>query len=266
MLKDKIIPVVYGTWGLKGASGRESISLAFRSGYYAVDTASTYGTEDMAFQEITSSVSRKNFKVITKIASKDLKKNNVNKHVDILRRKYNVDYVDVVLLHFPYENQYLDVWAQFLDIKNSGIANKIGIANMQPYHFEKLKSIYSELPDINQIEIHPMKPECKLVKYFKERKITLMAHTALGQMHGSIVNNPVLIRLSKKYSVEIDHLILSWHANRGIVPVVNSSRYDRIKNMASLKYVELESSDINLISSALQYRKFYFESKFAPGY
>ena len=83
-----------------------------------------------------------------------------------------LDYVDLYLIHAPFKKEdRLDQWRALVELKKHGKAKSIGVSNYDIKHIQEIKEAGMELPDANQIELHPWSQKNDLVAYLKEENI-----------------------------------------------------------------------------------------------
>ena len=101
---DVIMPMVgYGTYQIPAAKTRDNVLQALRTGYRLIDTAQYYGNEDgvgAALQE--SGLPRDQVFVTTKVQTSGYLE--TKRGLDESLRRFNNDYFDLVLIHWPTGN------------------------------------------------------------------------------------------------------------------------------------------------------------------
>jgi predicted oxidoreductase len=172
-------------------------------------------------------------------------------------------YLDALLLHRPDPLWQADQVAEaFIWFKEQGLVRQFGVSNMSPFMIEQLKTHY---PDIkfNQLQFslhhsHLLKQEVfyntenqmmvdtGFLPYHNKNNITIQAWGPLDQ--GKFLSEEVkypgvqlqLEELSKKYQATKEAILLSWVRKLpyDIVPILGSTKIDRIK--ASLDYDKIE--------------------------
>ena len=97
----------FGTLTLKGDVTKNSVKQAIKSGYRLIDTAKAYGNEDAVGLGIKNSgIKREELFITTKINFGNFEKEDCEKAVKDSFEKLQVDYIDMVLLHWPFGNTY----------------------------------------------------------------------------------------------------------------------------------------------------------------
>jgi len=71
----------------------------------------------------------------------------------------------------------------------------VGVSNFGIHHLKGLEEAGLPTPSVNQIELHPFLKREDLVKYCKDKGITLMAWAPLARSKKN--DDPDLVRISK---------------------------------------------------------------------
>ena len=75
---------------------------------------------------------------------------------------------------------------------------------------------------INQFEIHPLFTQKKLIRYCLDNGIRPEAYTPTARFDDRLVRLPLLHRIGKKYGKSILQVVLRWHVQNGVIPVVRA--------------------------------------------
>lgn len=181
-------------------------------------------------------------------------------------RNMQIEYVDILLLHWPYPHSFIDIWHRMEYYYKEGLVKAIGVCNFRESHLKELISKAEIKPMINQFEIHPLNAERNLVEYCQLNNIQVEAYCPLGLMNSKIANSQVLLYLAEKYSKSIVQIILRWDIQRGIVPIPKSKSFIRISENCDIFDFELSDEDMDMIYTLDEKFKIYVESLFCPSY
>src|SRR5690349_9814293 len=104
------IPLLgYGTYPLAGEECRRCVLTALELGYRHIDTAQIYDNEKDVGAAITGSgIKRADVFLVTKVGRDNLNKRNFLHSVEESLERLDTDYVDLLLIHWPPEEEYLD--------------------------------------------------------------------------------------------------------------------------------------------------------------
>lgn len=239
------IPVAgFGVYQIPVAQTADLVYQALVDGYRHIDSGVLYNNEAQAAEGIARflkdhpHVTREQVWFTTKITTaqqgyEETKKAILEIAHDI---KKHIGYVDLVLIHSPATNKEkrLATWKALqefqIDPNNGVLAIKsIGVSNFGVTHLQEIFD-WDELlvkPVVNQIELHPWKPQLELRKYLIEHDIVAEAYSPLTQ--GEHLDDPELLELEKKYKVSKIEILLKWSYLQGFVVLAKTSKKDRIK-------------------------------------
>jgi len=234
-------------------------------GYHHLDGAEAYGTEPELGKAIKESgIDRSKFFVTTKCTSVT---ENPQEHLDASLKRLGLSYVDLYLLHSPFnakgDKQVLQkAWAAMEEIAASGKAKSIGVSNYLAEHLDATLETAKIPPAINQIEYHPYLQHGDLVMYHKNKDIKLSAYApqvpVTKASDGPLT--PLLEQLAKKYAVNPGEILLRWVLDQGIVAITTSSKEQRMSDMLRTVTFTLTPREIEQISEtgkSHHYRAFW---------
>lgn len=242
------------------------VRTAVESGFTGFDTAPSYKSETAlgkAINEIAQkySLSRKDFFISDKIDAWQMQDGNgdICRYVYEAINKMNIDYIDLLLIHWPIPEYMDSTWKCFEKLYENGIVKSIGICNLRVRHLEKCIQ-YDIPPQFLQIERHPLRTCRPELEFCKEHGIRVMSYSPICQMDTRLKNSKTLQLLSEKYDKDIGQVILRWHIDTGCIPVFMSKKINRIKGNLDIFDFYLENEEINAISSLNENYKIFLES------
>jgi diketogulonate reductase-like aldo/keto reductase len=158
-------------------------------------------------------------------------------------------HVDLLLMHYPGQPpedeplpegfltteegqaKRLAAWRAMERIKADGQARAVGVSNYARRHLEEIEAAGMQLPEVNQIELHPRLPQTELVEYCHARGIVV---TAYSPLNGADLDSPTLIAIAEKYGVSAASVVLRWLLERGCAVLPMSMTPARVRdNLAS---------------------------------
>lgn len=229
------IPVVgLGVWqSPRGAVTRDAVATALRLGYRHVDTARIYGNEvDVGEGVRTSGVPRSDVFVTTKLWNDDQGFDSALRAFDASMKRLALEYVDLYLIHWPVGDRRKDSWRALERIKSEGRAKHIGVSNYLVPHLDELETYATELPAVNQIEIHPFLQHRDTRAWCKAKNVVVEAYSPLG--NGRFLNHPAIGAIAKRVSRTPAQVLLRWGVQHGLVTLPKSVREPRIAENAAL--------------------------------
>ena len=136
----------FGTSPLTGGLSAETVVAALKAGYRHIDTARKYGTERAVGEALrVAGVPRKDIFLTTKVSHENLRADDFAKSVDDSLAALGVDYVDLLLIHWPNPGVALsETMPALAKAKRQGLARHIGVANFNIALFDQAIALCPE--------------------------------------------------------------------------------------------------------------------------
>ena len=239
-------------FGLYKVTGQQTISAAidtaYQAGYRLFDTAQLYQNEAEVGQALADlRVPREELFVTTKVAEENQGYQRTIASVKDSLHKLQLDYVNLLMIHWPIERAFFDSWQALIDLKKAGLTKSIGVSNFQMIHLQYLATQASELPVVNQIERHPRLNQATLVKFDREHGIVTQAWSPLGR--GTILANPVLKQIGDHHHKSPAQVVLRWHLQSGVAFIPKSVHQARIEQNMDIYDFELTADEMAKIDT-----------------
>lgn len=223
------IPAIgFGTSSL-GDCG-EIVAQALKLGYRHLDTAWKYGTERGVGEGMRASgVPREAIFLCTKVSHEYLHADAFARSVDESLANLGVDYVDLLLVHWPNaEIPLRETMGALAKAKRQGLTRHIGVANFNIALLDEAIGLCPE-PLVNlQAEYHPYLDQSKLLAACRQRGIVFTAYCPLAR--GRIVGDRVLEAIAKRKGRTLAQVALRWLIQQGnIAPIPRSSNPARMR-------------------------------------
>lgn len=254
--------------GISRIVGQESVdtsvSAALEAGYRLFDTAELYANEAELGAALETHMTRLGIKrpevfITTKVQTKDgdaanWAERSVMESLDKLR----IEYIDLVLVHFP-RDRYTgdddafevnkqgrkDVWQKLEELKERGLIKSIGVSNYEVYHLVELLEYAKHIPTVNQFEFHPYFTRQTLVHYCEQNGIFVQAFSSLLWGNKEILNEPVVQQLSNKFGVTPQTILYAFGVCSGVGIIPKSAHPGRIRdNLKKVAAVRLSEEEL----------------------
>ncbi len=206
---NEIPQVGLGLWQVKDeAEFNRAFDAALKAGYRHFDSTQAYDNEQMLGKAWKSSgLKRSDIWITTKIAVEHFGYNHAKTSFDASLEKLQTDYTDLILLHFPVSILRKKSWTALEEIKATGKAKSIGVSNFTIKHLEEMKKYASEMPAVNQVELHLFLQQPELIKYCREHNIAVEAYSPLAHAKAG-ADEPVLQEIAKKHDKSYAQIML----------------------------------------------------------
>lgn len=217
-----------GTFLTQGEECENSVCTAIRNGYRLIDTAEAYGNEEQVRNGIKrSGIDRKELFLVTKVNFRSYEK--TEEVVNQSLKNLQTDYLDMVLLHWPFGNYY-KAWQELEKIYEAGKIRAIGISNFNPDRMIDLISFHKVKPVINQIETHLYCQRIKEHVWEEKYGVAHMAYAPLGQGHlDAMFREETVKKLAIKYGKTVAQILLRFNIQNHVVVIPKSIREEHIR-------------------------------------
>lgn len=244
------IPAIgFGTSGL-GTVRAEHIATALKAGYRHIDTARKYGTEPAVGEGMRASgVPRGEIFVCTKVSHENLHAADFARSVDESLRALSVDYVDLLLVHWPEKNTPLtETMGALARAKREGLTRHIGVANFNIAMLDEAIRLCPEPLITLQVECHPYLDQSKVIAACRARGVVLTAYCPLAR--GRIQGDAILTEIGGRYGKTAAQVALRWLMQQDIIAAIpRSSNATRIAENINVFDFELEEDDMRRIGT-----------------
>ncbi len=263
--KDIKIPKLgFGTWMLEKEEALFSIGKALEVGYRHIDTASIYSNEEEVGSALQkSSVPREEIFLTTKIWKDYLSPEQIQKETQKSLNKLKVDYIDLLLIHWPNPEFSLE---ESLEALENLVREKktlyIGVSNFPSELLLKAKNICPSLIN-NQVEYHPFLSQSKSLKVIQEHQMFLTAYSSLAR--GLIFKSQQINHIAKKYNKTPSQITLRWLIEqKNVLPLFKSKNENHIKENFNIFNFQLEKEDQDKIFRLTNQKQRIVNPPFAP--
>ena len=228
----------------------DAVAHALKLGYRLLDYSAAYGDGKLLQKAISKSgVQREELFITTRVSNRAQFNGRVRKEFMTFLQNMQLDCVDLLQFHWPVTNLYLDTWREMEQLKEEGLVKHLGVANCHQHHLEEIFKVCKYRPEVGQFEIHPLFTQKPLIAYYKQQGIVVEAYTPIARYDDRLVRLPLLKRLEKKYNKTFVQIILRWHVQNGVIPLVRSlNKQHQIENLDIFDF-ELSQEDMAAIDA-----------------
>jgi diketogulonate reductase-like aldo/keto reductase len=222
---------------------------AIMAGYRLIDTAAAYQNEEAVGRAIKrSGIPREEIFVTTKLWIQDAGYENTKKAFAKSLDRLQLDYLDLYLIHQPYNDVY-GSWRAMEELYTQGKVRAIGVSNFQMDRLLDLMINNEVVPAVNQVEVHPFFQQIESTDLMKEYNVQVESWGSLAEAKNNIFQNEVLISIAEKHNKTVAQVILRWLTQRGVVAIPKSVRKERIIENFNIFDFELTSEDMETIAT-----------------
>lgn len=254
----------YGVYQVTKDECERCVLDALKVGYRSIDTAQSYfNEEEVGNALIKSGIPREEIFLTTKVWIEHYGYEEAKASVLESMKKLQVDYLDLCLLHQPFNDIY-GAYRALEDLYDEGKIRAIGISNFYPDRMIDIASFARIKPMVNQIEVHPHNQQIDSKAWHDKYGVQVEAWAPFGEGRGGMFELPELKEIGEKYGKTPAQVILRWHLQRGIVVIPKSTHVERMEENFNVFDFELTNEDMSVIA-ALDKKKSSFFSHTEPG-
>ncbi|HCY7724639.1 TPA: aldo/keto reductase [Staphylococcus aureus] len=248
--KDVKIPVLgFGVFQIPQEQTAEAVKEAIKAGYRHIDTAQSYLNETEVGQGIEASgIDRSELFITTKVWIENVNYEDTIKSIERSLQRLNLDYIDLVLIHQPYNDVY-GSWRALEELKETGKIKAIGVSNFGVDRSVDL-GIHNQIqPQVNQIEINPFHQQEEQVAALQQENVVVEAWAPFAEGKNQLFQNQLSQAIADKYNKSIAQVILRWLVERDIVVLAKSVNPERMAQNLDIFDFELTEEDKQQIAT-----------------
>lgn len=238
-----------GTYSLTGEECYNSITSALNSGVRLIDTAYMYHNEAEIGRAVRdSNVPREEIFITTKLYPNQYA--DPESAIDLALETLDVEYIDLLLLHHPGEND-VKAYKAIEKAVQEGRVRSIGLSNWYIEELEEFLPQITIMPAVVQNEIHPYYQELEVVPYIQSKGIVVEGWYPFGgRGHTSeLLNDETIVEIAENHNVSPAQVILRWNLQRGVIVIPGSSNPDHIQENTEIYDFELTEGEMQLMES-----------------
>lgn len=285
-------PVGLGSFPLQGREMADVVKACIKEGYRLIDTSDDYEGEigiGIAIKELVEEgfCNREDVFLQTKISNNDsyndeplralyfteysplMKRHTVREivreKVATSLREMQTDYIDSLLVHFPYEPYYIDIWKEVITLQKEGVVRYIGVSNFHPNHISKIIEATGVKPSINEIYLSPIGTKESQVQYANDNDILLNTYSPLMDLAYHRFDEGRLDDICRKYQKSYAQIVLRWNIERGSIPLPKTKNPKRLKENFDIFDFSLTKEEVQFINQLNRDYQYLPESKNCPG-
>jgi 2,5-diketo-D-gluconate reductase A len=239
-----------GVYKLEAASAADLVATAIDSGYRRIDTAALYLNEAEVGQGVRqSSVPREEIYVTTKIWHDHHGYDSALQAIDESLSRLDIDYVDMVLIHWPApaQDKFVEAWSAFQHAVEVGKVRGIGVSNFHSMHLDKLLAAGGTVPALNQIELHPGLQQAELRAFDASHGIATEAWSPLAR--GKFNEEAVVTNIARKHGKTPTQVVIRWHIELGNLVIPKTANPARLLENISVFDFVLDAEDMAAIAT-----------------
>lgn len=242
----------FGTFPLRADECKQAVMTAIDVGYRAIDTAQLYQNEQDTGDALRQTgLDRDEFCITTKVLNANYSKDKFIPSVQQSLKALQMDYVDVLLLHWPPADRNIEPSLALLcEAHHKGYAKHIGVSNYTAQMMRDAKQMVDIPICINQVEFHPLLNQDVLLKASVETGIPLAAYCSVAR--GRVFHYNEFVEIGKQYNKTAAQIVQRWILQKGVVVNTMSTKRTNIQANYNIMDFTLSSVDMGIIDQLTQ--------------
>ena len=235
----------FGTYHIPPNETKQTVLNAIEAGYRLIDTAQNYNNETEVGEAIRESgVSREELFITTKISIENYGYDNCKASLSQSLEKLGLDYIDLVLIQYPFSDYY-GAYRALEDLYGEGLIKAIGVSNFQPDRLTDSCLFERKIiPAINQIEANPFNAQFPAQANMEKNGVQMQAYSPFAGGENDIFNNDVLVKIAEKNNKTTAQVMLRWLVERSIVVISKSTNKQKMIENIDIFNFALDDEDM----------------------
>jgi len=190
---------------------------AYMSGYRLFDCAQIYGNEEIVGKALQkANIPRSEIFITTKVWFSEFEGDSVRQSILMSMKKLKIDYLDLVLIHWPYGNTY-HAYRELEKMYEEGLIKSIGVSNYQESQLIDLVHFNRVLPVVNQIKVTLRCQRKQLLQIMSEKGIVVQGYQVFGKEEALPVYEDDKVKdLAIKYKKTVRQIAMRFLIQNGV--------------------------------------------------
>lgn len=238
----------FGVYLIPAGQTVAAVKTALNDGYRLIDTAEYYNNEKEVGQAVReSAIPRNDIFVTTKMppqSSYQEAANRINESLAAL----NIDYIDLMLIHWPGRNN-VDTYRALEDAQKAGKIRSIGLSSFYGSDYQQILDECDVVPVVDQNETHVFRQQKEFQQVLNSHGTELEAWSPFAEGRKNIFKNATLAKIAQKHKKTVAQVILRFLIQRGIIVIPKSIHEKRIAENIDVFDFELDFEDMATIDA-----------------
>lgn len=208
-----------------------------------------YGNEAETGEALKATgISREDLCITTKVHPNNFGEDMFIASVERSLEALQVDWVDVLLLHWPPIDGDVAPSLRLLQAAHDrGLARNVGVSNYTIRMMRDARSIMSAPIVTNQVEFHPLLNQDRLLAGANELGIPLSSYCSVAR--GEVFNHPEFAEIGVAHGKTAAQVALRWIIQKGVSVNTMSTKPDNIRANFDIMDFALSSVDMARIET-----------------
>lgn len=237
----------YGVYQVDPAECVRCVKDAIDAGYRSIDTAQAYYNEEGVGQAVKASgVPREELFITTKVWISNGGYEKAKASIDESLNKLQMDYIDLLLIHQPF-NDYYGTWRAMEEAYKAGKLRAIGVSNFFPDRLVDLCKFVEIRPMVNQVETHAFFQQAAAHEIMKKYGVVHESWGPFAEGKKDFFTHPVLSKIAAKHGKTVAQVALRFLLQSDVVVIPKSTHKERMVENLQVFDFQLDAEDMAAI-------------------
>lgn len=234
-----------GVYNVDSRDTQRVVEDAIAEGYRSIDTAAMYRNEGGVGAAVRAAgVPRGELFVTTKICEPCFTKRETFRAVGQSMKEIGLDYVDLMLLHWPVGRPQA-MWQALEELYSEGLFRAIGVSNFYPNTFPLIADGARVMPAVDQCEANVLYQQRKMMQYLEPYGVALEAWSPLAEGRHGLLAHSFLAEVGLRHGKTVAQVALRFLVQNGIVVIPKTTHRERMLENIALFDFELTEQEMS---------------------
>ncbi|MCE4050986.1 aldo/keto reductase [Bacillus sp. Au-Bac7] len=231
---------------------------AIAVGYRSIDTAQAYGNEEAVGSSVRKSgIPREEFFITTKVWISNAGYEKAKASMDESLRLLQTEYIDLMLIHQPF-NDYYGTYRAMEEYYKAGKIKAIGVSNFYPDRLIDIAQFSEITPMVNQVETHVFNQQKQAQQIMEKYGTQIESWGPFAEGKNDFFHNKTLKEIGEQYDKSVAQVALRYLIQRKVVVIPKTVTKERmVQNFEVFDFV-LSQEDMNKIEKLDQEKSLFF--------
>ncbi len=218
----------YGVYQVDPAECERCVLDAISVGYRSIDTAQAYNNEEGVGEAVTKcGVKRDELFITSKVWISNGGYEKAKASIDESLKKLKTDYIDLMLIHQPF-NDYYGSYRAMEEAYKAGKLRAIGISNFYPDRLIDICQFVDVVPAVNQVETHVFQQQKKAHEIMEKYGVKHESWGPFAEGRKDYFTNPVLVEIGRKYGKSAAQTALRFLLQSDVTVIPKTTHKERM--------------------------------------
>lgn len=183
-------------------------------------------------------------------------------------KNLRTDYLDLLLIHWPYSDCLEEIWLAMEELYRQGKVRAIGVSNHRERHLRRILEVATIRPMVNQIYFTPLNTQQETLAFCRANKIQVEAYSPLMFLHkdNQFCRDNRIKAICGKYGKTTGQIVLRWDIQHQVIPIPKAAGLNHIRDNYDIFDFSLSDEEMTVIDGFNVNYQYLPESVYCPGY